>query len=164
MTEYRSYRMGRFVEGGELFGYLQEKGVMCLEMAADVMRQLLSALAYCHKQGIVHRDIKPQNLLLTSRDYSKLHIKVIDFGTASWFSPTAKSLMGEVAGSPYYIAPEVLQHSYNEKCDVWSAGVLLYVLLSGEPPFRGQSVDEVLKAVQKGAFTFSGSRNLAQQR
>ena len=100
------------------------------------MKQLLSAVVYCHKHKIVHRDIKTENLLFESKKENAV-VKVIDWGTATEFDP--KRMMTKKHGTPYYIAPEVLKGSYNEKCDVWSCGVILYILLCGYPPFNGKN-------------------------
>jgi calcium-dependent protein kinase len=116
------------------------------------MSQLLSAVAYCHERGIVHRDLKPENILLDKTSEAELTIKVIDFGTAQAFSKTAD--MKSTMGTAYYIAPEVLMKKYNEKCDVWSCGVILYILLSGTPPFNGNSDDDIMKAVRRTKFTY----------
>jgi calcium-dependent protein kinase len=144
----------RYVEGGELLSFMEKQGILSLEMAADVMRQILSAVLYCHKRGIVHRDLKPQNILISSQSSTKLAIKIIDFGTAGWFSPNTKMI--QTMGSSYYIAPEVLDQNYDEKCDVWSSGVILYLLLSGVPPFKGRNDEQILQAVKKGKYTMSG--------
>jgi calcium-dependent protein kinase len=141
------------VEGGELFDEIQKKGVFSEAIAASVMSQLLSAIAYCHERKIVHRDLKPENILIDSAKGANLSIKVIDFGTAQAF--TAGTKLRATLGTPYYIAPEVLFKSYNEKCDVWSAGVILYILLSGSPPFDGTTDDDIMKAVKKTKFSFS---------
>lgn len=116
------------------------------------------ALNYCHSNGICHRDLKPENFLfLTKADDSPL--KVIDFGLSTLFDEThmknegQKVSMKTKAGTPYYISPEVLKGSYDESCDIWSAGVILYILLSGVPPFYGDSDAEILEAVQKGEYT-----------
>jgi calcium-dependent protein kinase len=92
------------------------------------MSQLLSAVNYCHKRGIVHRDLKPENIMFVSRD-EHATIKLIDFGTAAIVD--SERNFSTRMGSPYYIAPEVLKKNYNEKCDVWSCGVILYILLCG---------------------------------
>jgi calcium-dependent protein kinase len=88
----------------------------------------------------VHRDLKPENLLLEAKpakSASEVHVKVIDFGTSSLFNPKKK--LSAKYGTAYYIAPEVLEGNYNELCDVWSIGVIMYILLCGYPPFGGKS-------------------------
>jgi calcium-dependent protein kinase len=117
------------------------------------MSQLLSAVTYCHAHKIVHRDLKPENILLDQIVGTTVSIKVIDFGTAEAFSSHLK--MKQAMGTPYYIAPEVLQHSYTDKCDVWSCGVILYILLSGFPPFNGKNDDEILRAVAGTKFHYN---------
>ena len=106
------------------------------------MQQLLSAVVYCHNKNVVHRDLKPENLLLDTQD-SNATLKVIDFGMSKVFDPKIK--MSVKIGTPLYIAPEVVSKSYTEKCDVWSGGVILYVLLSGTPPFRGTTERECFR-------------------
>jgi calcium-dependent protein kinase len=86
-----------------------------------------------------------------NKDFDQL--KIIDFGTSLVYD-TSKSL-DEKLGTPYYIAPEVLNKKYNEKCDIWSCGVILFILLSGQPPFNGQSDQEIMKKVRAGKFSFS---------
>jgi calcium-dependent protein kinase len=113
------------------------------------MKQVLSAVSYCHAENIVHRDLKPENLLLDSEGAGGI-IKVIDFGTSQKYDPDKK--MHQTYGTPYYIAPEILAGEYNEKCDVWSCGVIMYILLCGRPPFDGQTDDEILENVSKGSY------------
>ena len=115
------------------------------------MKQILSAVVYCHNNKIVHRDIKPENLLYESKQDNST-IKVIDWGTAAEFEPTQK--MTKKQGTPYYIAPEVIKRRYNEKCDVWSCGVILYIMMCGYPPFNGKSNQEIMAKILKGSFTF----------
>ncbi len=141
------------VEGGELFDEIQRKKAFSEETAADIISQLLSAIAYCHERHIVHRDLKPENILIYSSVGGKIKIKVIDFGTAQTFKSDAK--LRATMGTPYYIAPEVLLQSYNEKCDVWSCGVILYILLSGTPPFNGATDDDIMRAVKKAKYSYS---------
>jgi calcium-dependent protein kinase len=101
----------------------------------------MQAINYCHSKEIAHRDLKPENFLfLTKHDDSP--IKVIDFGLSKSFDQ--QSNMKTKAGTPYYISPEVLDGNYDQSCDVWSAGVILYILLSGVPPFYGDSDQEIL--------------------
>ncbi|EGR29296.1 protein kinase domain protein [Ichthyophthirius multifiliis] len=120
-------------------------------MAADYMKQILSAVVYCHSNNIVHRDLKPENLLFDS-DKKNANLKVIDFGTSRKIDKSKK--MTKLLGTPYYIAPEVLNKSYDEKCDVWSCGIILFISLCGYPPFSGRNEDEILKKVKIGKFKF----------
>lgn len=92
------------------------------------MYQILSALNHCHANGVIHRDIKPENIMLTKND----KVRLIDFGLSKVCN---HNILHEVTGTPYYMAPEMLKHNYNEKADMWSAGVLLYTLVSGYLPF-----------------------------
>jgi calcium-dependent protein kinase len=135
------------VQGGELFEQILEVHHFTEALAAKILFQLLSAVNYLHKHKIVHRDLKPENILFDGHT-----IKLIDFGTSRTFNPKLK--MKEMHGTPYYIAPEVINQSYNEKCDEWSCGVILYILLSGNPPFNGQSDAEITDAVQRGKVHF----------
>jgi len=140
--------------GGELFDKIIEKGTFSEKEATYVMRQLLSSIRYAHNHNIVHRDLKPENILLDTHADGTYNIKIIDWGTAKVFDSSQK--MTERFGTAYYIAPEVLNKSYNEKCDLWSIGVVLYVLLSGTPPFPGKNDKEIIKNVQKGVYDFNG--------
>lgn len=135
------------MQGGELFDRIMDVHHFSERKAAEVFLQILSAVNYLHSHKIVHRDLKPENILFDGDN-----IKLIDFGTSREFEPNSK--MKGTHGTPYYIAPEVLQHSYNEKCDVWSCGVILYILLSGSPPFNGGNDDEILESVQRGQYSF----------
>lgn len=113
---------------------------------------------YIHTAGIMHRDLKPENLLL-EKDEDNPKIKIIDFGTACTFK--TGDWLQQKYGTPYYIAPEVLKKKYNEKCDIWSAGVILYILLCGYPPFNGQNDRQIIEAVLKGKFTLDGKDSLS---
>lgn len=117
--------------------------------AARVLTQLISAVSYCHKMGIVHRDIKPDNILFDSED----RLKLADFGSAELWCEGG--VMSGVVGTPYYVAPEVLMgKEYNEKVDVWSVGVVLYIMLAGVPPFYGETAKETFEAVLRGNLRF----------
>ena len=96
--------------------------------------------------------MKPENILLDSKNNNQ--IKVIDFGTAQKFDPNKK--MNQTYGTAYYIAPEVLNGDYTEKCDIWSIGVILYILLAGRPPFDGKDDRDILRKVRAGTFDLSG--------
>lgn len=125
------YLVMEYIDGGELFDKIaqQENQVFSEEMAANFMRKLFSALNHMHAQGVVHRDIKPENIMLTKSD----ELKLIDFGLSKKQEGGQK--LKTIAGTPYYMAPEVLNEQYDSKCDTWSLGVLLYVFMSGYLPF-----------------------------
>lgn len=108
---------------------------------------MLSAINHCHKAGIIHRDIKPENLILESRE-PHARLKVIDFGVSKKI--TEGEVVGSFLGTIYYIAPEVVNTKYDEKCDIWSAGVVIYAMLSGKLPFKGVNRnDTILKIMMK---------------
>ncbi|CAD8212165.1 unnamed protein product [Paramecium octaurelia] len=138
--------------GGELFDAIVESQQFSEKDAAKLMKQVLQGLNYCHQHKIVHRDIKPENIVFESKD-KKGTIKIIDFGTSRVFDPHQK--MNQKIGTPYYIAPEVLKKKYDEKCDIWSCGVLTYILLCGYPPFNGKSEAKILEKVEQGKYDFN---------
>jgi calcium-dependent protein kinase len=132
------YIITEYIRGEELFNKIQQVHRFNEEEAAIIIKSVLQAITYCHSRGIIHRDLKPENILIPTGsskiDYTLL--KIIDFGAS-----VLKKDDGKISfrfGTPYYIAPEVLQESYNEKCDVWSIGVILYLLLVGQAPFDGE--------------------------
>lgn len=139
--------------GGELFDRIVAAGNFGESDASIVMHQVFRAILYMHEKHICHRDIKPDNFLfLNDNIISNNVLKLIDFGLACEFKPGTASLKTKV-GTPYYIAPQVLLGAYSEACDMWSCGVLMYVLLCGYPPFRG-SEKEILKKVQAAYIVF----------
>ena len=141
----------RICKGGELFDEILQRGKFSERDGAVLMKQVLSCINYCHQANIVHRDLKPENILLEqNKEFDQ--IKIIDFGTSLVYDPNRN--LDEKLGTPYYIAPEVLNKNYNEKCDIWSAGVITYITLSGMPPFNGQSDQEIMKKVREGQFSF----------
>jgi len=146
------YIITEFCEGGELFDKVVEKGNFKENEAAGIMKQLLSAINYIHKNNIVHRDLKPENILLDTKKNNI--IKIIDWGTARFFDKDKNKKMNKISGTPYYIAPEVLFEKYDEKCDVWSCGVIMYILLCGYPPFNGETDNEILAKIKSGKFSF----------
>lgn len=144
--------------GGELFERIISTGYFSENLAARIMFDMIKAVMYCHNSGIVHRDLKPENLLFESKAPNAL-LKVIDFGTSKKLSPNTK--LKSLMGTAYYIAPEVIDGRYDEKCDVWGCGVILYILLcnlylGGYPPFNGKSDSEIFKKIKSGKFSFSG--------
>ena len=137
--------------GGELFQQIIDKGPFTEKYSAYVMYQIFSAVNYCHKMHIVHRDLKPENILIVNKDKDGFPtIKICDFGTSKIFEKGA--VQRKLVGSSYYIAPEVLKKHYNEKCDIWSCGVILYILLSARPPFGGQDDNDIMERVATGVY------------
>ena len=148
------YIINELCTGGELFDKIVDVKHFSESVACNIMRQLLSAVAYCHENGVIHRDLKPENILIESseeKDKDFFHIKVIDFGTCEILK---KKKLTEQIGTSFYIAPEVLKNGYNEKCDLWSCGVILYILLCGSPPFYGKNEKEIFHKILEGNFTF----------
>eukprot|EP00918_Siedleckia_nematoides_P015026 GHVU01032597.1.p1 GENE.GHVU01032597.1~~GHVU01032597.1.p1 ORF type:complete len:371 (+),score=89.90 GHVU01032597.1:204-1316(+) len=146
------YLVGELYTGGELFDEIISRKRFSEADAGRIVKQVLSGITYMHRNKIVHRDLKPENLLLESKG-KNAQIKIIDFGLSTHFEGQKK--MRDKIGTAYYIAPEVLHGTYDEKCDVWSVGVILYILLSGCPPFYGSSEYEILKRVETGKYSFN---------
>ncbi|KAK3023258.1 hypothetical protein RJ639_044424 [Escallonia herrerae] len=134
--------------GGRLIDQMTKVGRYSEHRAANIFKELMLVIKYCHDMGVVHRDIKPENILLTTSG----KLKLADFGLAMRIS-NGQSLAG-LAGSPAYVAPEVLLENYSEKVDVWSAGVLLHALLIGVLPFQGDSRDAVFEAIKTAKLDF----------
>ena len=149
--EKRYYLVTEICKGGELFDEVLQRGKFSERDAAVLLKQVLSCVNYCHKNNIVHRDLKPENILLEqNKEFDQ--IKIIDFGTSLVYDPSKP--LDEKLGTPYYIAPEVLNKSYDSKCDIWSVGVITFILLSGQPPFNGDNDKEIMKKVRSGKFNF----------
>jgi calcium-dependent protein kinase len=128
-------------------GYFEEPQVACL------MRQLLRTVSYMHKKGICHRDLKPENfLLLTKEPIERNILKIIDFGVSTRFEQG--QILRDKAGTPFYTSPQVLDGRYTQACDLWSCGVIMYILLSGRPPFSGSTDEEVWGKIRRGNFAF----------
>lgn len=125
--------------------------------AAEIFLQVMSAIEYCHNNGICHRDLKPENLLyLNDGDEENNPIKIIDFGLSREIQIN-KKLQSKV-GTAYYVSPEILEGTYTQLCDIWSAGVILYVLLSGDPPSMDLIDGVIYKKISKMKFTFPESK------
>ena len=149
---FETYEDERFVylcmelcTGGELIEESSKRKTMDEKHGADVMLQLLSALNHIHASKIIHRDIKPENIMY---DHPNGTVKFIDFGLACQMSKGEKDL----AGTPYFIAPEVLTNYYDKQCDIWSLGVVLYQLMSGNLPFTGTSQETLFRAIKLKSF------------
>ncbi|WZN60991.1 calcium-dependent protein kinase [Chloropicon roscoffensis] len=136
-------------KGGELFDQIINKGHYSEKEAADLVRTILMVIKHMHDLGVVHRDLKPENFLFSSQvgPTSKAELKAIDFGLSCYSSKHEQ--LKDCVGSSYYIAPEVLRRSYGKEADLWSTGVILYILLCGSPPFFGSCDREILHKVMR---------------
>lgn len=136
--------ISEYVKYGQLFEYILIKKDSITETdAQNIIKQLFLALNYMHSNNIAHRDIKPENILISNKE--TLEIKLTDFGFATYHKQTD---LDDVLGSPIYMAPEIVKRlTYNEKVDCWSAGVVTFVLLTGLPPFNGNSKEEVYNSI-----------------
>lgn len=144
--------------GGELFDRIIAKtqspeGHFSERDAAGFVVSILDAIAYCHNEmHVIHRDLKPENFLLASKA-EDAPIKIIDFGL-SRYDVAPGNMMRTKVGTPYYVAPEVLNKNYDKSCDIWSIGVITYILLCGYPPFYGDSDSQIFDSVRSGKFDF----------
>ncbi|KAK6228462.1 hypothetical protein SCA6_000802 [Theobroma cacao] len=137
--------------GGELFDRIVQRGHYTERKAAALTRTIVGVVEACHSLGVMHRDLKPENFLFVNQQEDSL-LKTIDFGLSIFFKPGEK--FTDVVGSPYYVAPEVLRKRYGPEADVWSAGVILYILLSGVPPFWAESEQGIFEQVLHGDLDF----------
>nr|POF05492.1 calcium-dependent protein kinase 1 [Quercus suber] len=138
--------------GGELFDRIIAKGHYSERAAAGLCRQIVTVVHNCHSMGVMHRDLKPENFLLLSKDEDS-PLKATDFGLSVFFKPG--NVFKDLVGSAYYVAPEVLRRNYGAEADIWSAGVILYILLSGVPPFWGENEQGIFDAILRGHIDFS---------
>uniref|UniRef100_A0A7R9VP03 Calcium-dependent protein kinase n=1 Tax=Chlamydomonas euryale TaxID=1486919 RepID=A0A7R9VP03_9CHLO len=130
--------------GGELFDRIADQGHFSERAAAEVMRTLVSVVNHCHTMNVIHRDLKPENFLLSSKGKDAV-LKATDFGLSRFFKEGEP--LDEIVGSPFYVAPEVLQRKYGKEADIWSCGVILYILLCGFPPFHGDTEKKIFESV-----------------
>ncbi|XP_046682304.1 LOW QUALITY PROTEIN: calcium/calmodulin-dependent protein kinase type 1-like [Homalodisca vitripennis] len=149
--KHKVYLIMELVTGGELFDRIVEKGSYTEKDASDLIRQVLEAVDYMHEQGVVHRDLKPENLLYYSPDEDS-KIMISDFGLSKMED---SGIMATACGTPGYVAPEVLaQKPYGKAVDVWSIGVISYILLCGYPPFYDENDANLFAQILKGEFEF----------
>nr|XP_043613219.1 calcium-dependent protein kinase 8-like [Erigeron canadensis] len=138
-------------EGGELFDRIVARGHYSERAAASIMRTIVEIIQMCHSHGVMHRDLKPENFLFGNKKETA-PLKAIDFGLSVIFQPG--EIFNEIVGSPYYMAPEVLKRNYGPEVDVWSAGVILYILLCGVPPFWAETEQGVAQAIIRSVINF----------
>ena len=139
-------------KGKEVFDNICNHGYLRENKVQNIIFKVLLAIAHCHSRGITHRDLKPENILFESLK-ADAEIKLIDFGLSRKYSKDEK--MHTILGTPYYVAPEVLKGNYDEKCDIWSIGAMTYLMLCGDPPFTGDSNNEIFKKIVKGELKFN---------
>ncbi|GMI90090.1 calcium-dependent protein kinase 24 [Hibiscus trionum] len=145
------YLVMELCHGGELFDRIVAKGHYTERAAARVLKTILEIIKVCHEHGVVHRDLKPENFLLADGSETA-PIKAIDFGLSIFYKPGQQ--FTDIVGSPYYMAPEVLKRNYGKEVDIWSAGVILYILLCGVPPFWAEDEEGIAQAIIRGRIDF----------
>ena len=149
ISENHYYIITEYCKDGELFCYIKNR--YSERQLAVLFYQVFSGLWYLHENKILHRDIKLENIMISEKEKDNstgeelFWVKIIDFGTAKLFEKNKKEK--DVVGSSYYIAPEVLKQNYNEKCDTWSVGVILYMTLVGRAPFDGKDDEEIINKI-----------------
>ena len=154
ISENHYYIITEYCKEGELFSYIKNK--YSERQLAVLFYQVFSGLCYLHDNKILHRDIKLENIMISRKEKDNetgeelFWAKIIDFGTAKIFEKNKKEK--EVVGSSYYIAPEVLKQNYNEKCDTWSVGVILYMMLVGRAPFDGKDDEEIISKINSANY------------
>ena len=139
-------------KGKEILYQMTNNGCMEEKKVVNIILKVLLAIAHCHNRGITHRDLKPENILFDSMK-PNADIKLIDFGLSRKYDKEQK--MHSILGTPYYVAPEVLKGEYDEKCDIWSIGAVTYLLLCGEPPFTGNSNNEIFNKIVNDNIKFN---------
>ncbi|XP_068669794.1 CDPK-related kinase 3-like [Aristolochia californica] len=146
------YIIMELCEGGELLDKILSRGGRYTEEdAKSIVVQILSVVAFCHLQGVVHRDLKPENFLFTTRE-EDAPMKIIDFGLSDFIKPDER--LNDIVGSAYYVAPEVLHRSYSMEADIWSIGVISYILLCGSRPFWARTESGIFRAVLRADPNF----------
>ncbi|KAG7276679.1 hypothetical protein CRUP_032028 [Coryphaenoides rupestris] len=161
-TPKNMYLVTELCDGGDLKELLQQKGHFTEEESRHIITSLARAIVYLHKKDIVHRDLKLGNILLKGShqgDEHGINIKVTDFGLSVKRGGVGReSMMKATCGTPIYMAPEVITgHEYSQQCDVWSIGVIMYMLLCGDAPFISSSEEKLFEKIKKGELRFSGS-------
>ncbi|CAA6656372.1 unnamed protein product [Spirodela intermedia] len=149
------YIIMELCEGGELLDRILSRGGRYSEEdAKTIVVQILNVVSFCHLQGVVHRDLKPENFLFTSKE-ENAPMKLIDFGLSDFIRPDER--LNDVVGSAYYVAPEVLHRSYSMEADIWSIGVITYILLCGSRPFWARTESGIFRAVLRADPNFDDS-------
>ena len=152
------YLITEYCRGGDLFDLIKKKKKFSELSAAYIMYQVFHALIYCHNtHNLIHRDIKPENIVVYRQNMNGedlYDVKLIDFGISKIFNKLENNNERKVKGSLCYISPEVLKFKYDEKCDIWSCGVILYILVIGTYPFNGKDKNEIISNIVRGNYSF----------
>eukprot|EP00347_Sterkiella_histriomuscorum_P012164 403369649 len=161
------YLVTELCEGQDLWDDIAQREKLTENDAAEIMQQILSAVAYCHRKNVCHRDIKPENIIISHPTHSekdcqngnieglKNRIKLIDFGTSQVFSKVEK--LQSLQGTSVYVAPEVIEGEYDQLCDVWSIGIILYIMMIGKSPYKSKIQSEILEEVKVTQIKIEGS-------
>ncbi|XP_065384671.1 serine/threonine-protein kinase 33 isoform X3 [Macaca fascicularis] len=159
-TPKKMYLVMELCEDGELKEILHRKGHFSENETRWIIQSLASAIAYLHNNDIVHRDLKLENIMVKSsltddNNEINLNIKVTDFGLAVKKQSRSEAMLQATCGTPIYMAPEVINaHDYSQQCDIWSIGVIMYMLFCGEPPFLASSEEKLFELIRKGELHF----------
>uniref|UniRef100_H0V6D1 Serine/threonine-protein kinase 33 n=1 Tax=Cavia porcellus TaxID=10141 RepID=H0V6D1_CAVPO len=162
-TPKKMYLVMELCEDGELKEILDRKRHFSENETKWIIQSLASAIAYLHSKDIVHRDLKLENIMVKSsfidaNNEMNLNIKVTDFGLAVQKHGGSEAMLQATCGTPIYMAPEVINaHDYSRQCDIWSIGVIMYILLCGEPPFLANSEEKLFELIRKGELRFEDS-------
>jgi len=155
-TVKKVYIVMELVTGGELFDKIVHKKTFHESEARVVIKKVLEVLQFCHSKGVVHRDLKPENILLATQD-ENAPIKIADFGLSKIYDPDVQKeqSLKTMCGTPGYVAPEILKkRGYSVGVDIWSTGIILYILLCGFPPFYEDNRDKLFRKIMKGDYSF----------
>lgn len=152
-TPKNLYMVLELLTGGELFERIVDKGQYSERQASQLIRDIATAIKYLHSVGIVHRDLKPENLIYRNEDDDSA-IKITDFGLAKYLEGS-DAQMTTACGTPGYVAPEILKNDpYDKAVDLWSLGVILYILLCGFPPFYDENAAGLYSQIKRGEYDF----------
>ena len=169
IEDEKAYIVSSLCQGGDLAQALEMRGCLCEEDAMNVMAGIFNGLSHLHSQGVVHRDIKLENILLTDSKHDMSKVKIIDLGFATHLASPGAEALNTICGTPLYIAPELVRPMvqrrtanikalYGTQADIWSCGIILYCLLSGYPPFDPSGCSGMFKMfenIEKAAYDFS---------
>ncbi|OMJ90441.1 hypothetical protein SteCoe_7137 [Stentor coeruleus] len=150
-----AYIVTEHCKGGELLERIKSEGTLSENKVACFMQQIISSIVYLHSKKIIHRDLRLENIMFLSKEQDSC-LKLVEFGSCKHFEKNVRVL--ERIGNPYFMSPEVIVGNFDSKCDVWSLGIMMYVLLSGSPPFVGSTENEIMQSVLTTELQFEGKK------